>query len=146
MEQIPQVESASQNVGIPVESFAVAIKAAWKRKSRAIVGKRYFVGMETKAGILTGGCRSFNLLNNRTIAIFTCSRCKTEKCEARMDAFLDRDQSCGCLGRAHTSHLIETVISAIPVNVQEDIAKEMELGRDSVGEIAVHFDLFGKLA
>jgi hypothetical protein len=140
---------------VRVESFAVAVKSVWKHKSRAVVGRRYSLGMVTKAGTLTGWYRSFSL--GRMVAIFTCSRCKTEGCEARMDAYVDRDQSCGCLGKANTDHLIEQVINAVPSNKREQMAKAMEIDellstgtrgthKASIGDIAVQFEMYGKLA
>jgi hypothetical protein len=72
--------------------------------------KRYCVGLVTPAGTLTGWRRSYNLLNRHMIAIFTCSKCNREKAESRMDAFLDRDTSCGCMGKTNRARLIDKII------------------------------------
>jgi hypothetical protein len=142
-----QIESVNQHASDSVESFDVAVKAVWKRKSRAIVGKRYFVGMETKAGILTGWRRSPNPLNRHPTAKFICSQAKCgREAECRMDKFLDVNTSCGCLKDENVGKMIETVISSLPEPVQENIARELELGKRSkysIGQLAVHFQLFG---
>lgn len=115
------------------------------KRCRATKAKRYSIGMVTAAGTLLSWRPAVSLTNRHTIARFTCSKCGKEK-EQRMDAFLDANSSCGCLAQQNRDRMIETVIAAVPENVQESIAKELELGNDSAGKIAVHFQLFGKFA
>lgn len=107
--------------------------------------------MATAAGTLTGWRKAAaDAKDKHATAVFTCARCKREGCEARMDHYLDRDQSCGCLKDANVGKMIETIIESIPENVQESISKELELGKRSpyptLGELAVHFNLFGTFA
>jgi hypothetical protein len=134
----------------PIERSDGSLKAPWKRKSRAIVGRRYQVGMVTKAGTLLSYRRSFNPSDRHTIAKFTCSQVKCgREAECRMDKYLDVNTSCGCLKDANVGRMIETVINSIPENVRENISKELELGKRSqysIGELAVHFQLFGSFA
>jgi hypothetical protein len=157
------IELLNERSGVPVESFGVALRTPKRKRgyrpraSRATKPKRYHEGLVTKAGTLTGWHSSFNPLNRHLIAVFTCSRCKREKCKSRMDAYLDRDQSCGCLSKANRNHLIWTVINSIPENVQEQIGKACEIGqlpskggcgtyKANAAQIALHFKVYGKLA